>query len=168
MDYGEKFPIEDYYRKVVIPINPRKFRISSGGKMICCLHDDTDPSLGVMKSKNGERYHCFGCGSWGDVVDLHIKVSKKYKKKSLNREEALKELCALFKIDYSEVEENEKQIDTSEDIKREDLIKGGKSKFDISDMKYRFLDGKLKGKKIGYFNALMLTMLWEVKENSND
>ena len=134
--------------------------------MVCCLHDDHDPSLGVIKSKQGEKFHCFGCGAWGDIVDLHIRVSKKFKRKSLSREEALKELCSLFSVDYTLVEEKEAD-NKSDDLKREDLIKDGKNKFDISDMKYKLLDGKLKKKRLGYFNALMMTMLWEVKESSD-
>lgn len=49
------------------------------------------------------------------------------------------------------------------DERREDLIVENMSKFDISDFRYRVLDGKLKKKKIGYFNALMMSMIWESK-----
>ena len=40
------------------------------------------------------------------------------------------------------------------------------NKFDIYDFKYKLLDGKLSKRRLGYFNALMLSMLWEVKESS--
>ena len=164
-DLSKYFPMKDYYRKVVIPLDPKRYRFSSGGKMICCLHDDHDPSLGIIKSKKGEIYHCFGCGKWGDIVDLHIYVVKRFKRSYLSREEALKDLCHIFNVDYSLVEEKEAEKGKTKK-KREDLIKENMNKFDIYDFKYKLLDGKLSKRRLGYFNALMLSMLWEVKESS--
>lgn len=168
MNYKEYFPVEEYYRKVVKPINPHRFKYGSGGKMVCPLHDDHDPSLGVIESKNGEICHCFGCGAWCDVVDLHIRVSKIYKKKYLDREESRKELCKIFGINSSDLPEEDIKDGRTNDEKREELIKENMSKFDISDFRYKLLDGKLKKRGIGYFNALMMSMLWESKNGEKE
>jgi hypothetical protein len=163
LDYGKYFPIEDYYRKVVIPINSKRFKVSSGGKMVCPLHDDHDPSLGIITSKKGETCHCFGCGAWLDVVDLHSKISKKYFNKYLSREESRKDLCRIFDIPEGNVPDEDATGNSVDDGNREDLISDRSRQFNINDFRYMLLDGKLKGRGIGYFNALMMSMIWEVK-----
>ncbi len=163
MNYKKYFPVEEYYRRVVIPLNPNRFHYGSGDKMVCPLHDDHDPSLGVIETKSGEVCHCFGCGAWCDVVDLHMRVSKIYKKKYLDRDEARKDLCNIFHVKLEELPEEGDSDGKATDERREDLIVENMSKFDISDFRYRVLDGKLKKKKIGYFNALMMSMIWESK-----
>ena len=40
-------------------------KISKGGMARCPFHDDRDPSM-----KIDSRYHCFGCGADGDVIDF--------------------------------------------------------------------------------------------------
>ena len=39
-------------------------KISKGGMARCPFHDDRDPSM-----KIDSRYHCFGCGADGDVIE---------------------------------------------------------------------------------------------------
>jgi hypothetical protein len=156
------FPIEDYYRKAIIPIDKRRFHISSSNKMICPLHNDHDPSLGVIVTNGKETFHCFGCNAWGDVVDLHILIAKKYYKRYLNREEAIKELCRLFKVNEDVALGLDSKKENS-DVKRDGLIEEGMNKFDITDYRYNILNGKIQKRPIGYFNALMMSMIWELK-----
>ena len=40
-------------------------RIGKGGMACCPFHNDTDPSMKV-----DHRFHCFGCGADGDVIDF--------------------------------------------------------------------------------------------------
>jgi putative DNA primase/helicase len=35
---------------------------------LCPFHEDTDPSMEVGTYKGKERFHCYGCGSHGDVI----------------------------------------------------------------------------------------------------
>ena len=44
-------------------------RIGKGGMACCPFHNDTDPSMKV-----DHRFHCFGCGADGDVIDFTARV----------------------------------------------------------------------------------------------
>lgn len=65
------------------------FRVNRTGKVICPFHNDKNPSMKVDK-----RFHCFGCGADGDVIDF---VSKLYDISSL---EGAKKLALDFGISY--------------------------------------------------------------------
>ena len=41
------------------------FRVNRTGKIICPFHSDKNPSMKV-----DNRFHCFGCGADGDVIDF--------------------------------------------------------------------------------------------------
>jgi DNA primase len=41
---------------------------SRSGHIVCPFHPDTDPSLKVYSDQN--RWHCFGCGRGGSVIDF--------------------------------------------------------------------------------------------------
>lgn len=164
MNYNKYFPIQDYYRKVIIPLNPKRFHLSSGGKMVCPMHEDHDPSMGVVGGKDKELCHCFGCGYWGDIIKLHKDISRRYNHRVLSNTEALRELCRLFGVNYDVFSENKKAEEKSLDEKRMNLISAKQNEFDTSDFSYLFVDGKRKGKGIGYFNALMMSMIWELKK----
>lgn len=45
------------------------FAVSRNGMMCCPFHDDRNPSMKV-----DTRYHCFGCGEDGDVIDFVSKL----------------------------------------------------------------------------------------------
>lgn len=163
MDYSKVFPVEEYYRKFVVPINPRLYRISSSGKMVCPVHNDHDPSLGIVQSKSdGELVHCFGCNFWGNVVDLHRRVCKRHFKRYLSEEDAKKELCNIFNMPYSLLpKEKTKSVDKG--IKEEIGMLEAEDKFDISDYRELVLKGKLSKKPVAYFNMLLVNMISEVK-----
>lgn len=58
--------------------------------MVCCIfHDDHTPSMKV-----DERYHCFGCGADGDVIDFTARLF------GLSLKEAAEKLAADFNIAY--------------------------------------------------------------------
>lgn len=74
--------IEDYYAQVVVPLH-RVYSISipslSGSKGVCPLHEDINPSMGVLLGRNGqEQFNCFGCHATGTVVDFHRQVSESH------------------------------------------------------------------------------------------
>lgn len=135
--------------------------------MVCPMHNDHDPSLGIIDTGDSELVHCFGCNYWADVVKLHKDISKKYYGKRLSDVEAKRDLCRLFGVDYSIIEEQESEEKKSSDSRRFSLMDEKVDKFDESDFRYLVLDGKLKKKPIGYFNALMLSMIYEQKQRGD-
>lgn len=164
MNYKEFFPIIDYYKRVVQPLNPSRYRVKSDKMMVCPLHDDINPSMGIIIGKDGsEKYHCFGCNRWGDVVDLHRKVSRNLFRRYLSEEEALKDLCRIFNVPIDKVVVT-KETDENADVRTEMAINEAMDRFDIGDFRNMFIDGKLKKKPLGYFNTLMMIMVSELGE----
>ena len=145
MDYKKIFPIREYYSKFIIPIDSGRFRLSSGGKMVCPMHKDHDPSMGVIENTTGEVCHCFGCGYSADILKLHRDIVRRYKHRRLS-------------------ERKEKSVEKTKDEKRIDMMENKKKEFDISDFRYAVMQGKKEGKGIGYFNALMMSMVWELNQ----
>ena len=94
--------IQRYYDEHVRNLNPKfkRYSLSVNSTVICPLHDDNDPSLGII----GDRFHCFGCGAWGNVVDLYIKVNRKYRMRTVTTATAVSELESLLgeKVDLGE------------------------------------------------------------------
>ena len=59
--------------------------VNSRGMALCPFHDDHNPSM-----KLDERFHCFGCGEDGDVIDFTAKYF------NLTLKEAAEKLLADF------------------------------------------------------------------------
>ena len=59
--------------------------VNSRGMALCPFHDDQNPSM-----KLDERFHCFGCGEDGDVIDFTAKYF------NLSLREAAEKLLADF------------------------------------------------------------------------
>lgn len=162
IDYGKYFSIRDYYEKIIMPID-KKFKYPKKDMFICCLHGDTDPSMGVVHSKKkGEQYHCFGCNAWGNIVDLHQKVSLKYFKKNLDTEQSKRELCKIFGVDYNILpKEDDYSIgnDVDKNVRRALAFKESLNNYTISDFNRDFIEGKIRGEGVSYFNTLLINML---------
>ncbi len=63
--------------------------VNRAGMACCVFHDDRTPSMKV-----DERYHCFGCGVDGDVIDFTARLF------DLSLKEAAEKLAADFNIGY--------------------------------------------------------------------
>ncbi len=63
--------------------------VNRAGIACCVFHDDRTPSMKV-----DERYHCFGCGADGDVIDFTARLF------DLSLKEAAEKLVADFNISY--------------------------------------------------------------------
>lgn len=48
-----------------------------GGKWLCPFHEDHHPSLVVRKRERGDTWRCYGCGAFGDAIDLKAKLEGK-------------------------------------------------------------------------------------------
>lgn len=164
MDYSKYFPIEEYYNKFVIPINRNKYFFKKD-KMLCPLHPDKNPSLGIIRSKSkGETCHCFGCNFYGNIVEFHQAVSRKVLKRYVSEDEAKKELCSIFKIDYKSLPVEERLSDVDKGTSQEFMLSKSMGNFDIGDFRYMIREGKRKNKGIAYFNTIMMLMVNEYKE----
>ena len=65
--------------------------VNQFGKTRCPFHNDRTPSMKVDK-----RFHCFGCGADGDVIDF---VSRLY---GMDEKSAAEKLAADFQIHYEQ------------------------------------------------------------------
>lgn len=61
--------------------------LNRAGMTCCIFHDDHTPSMKV-----DDRFHCFGCGADGDVIDFTARLF------DLNPKEAIEKLVADFNI----------------------------------------------------------------------
>lgn len=164
MNYNNYFPIVEYYKKVVVPINPDRYKIKSDKMFVCPVHNDHDPSLGLIPSKNGDTCHCFGCNFWGNVVELHQRVSRRLLKKYLSEDEAIHDLCRIFNVDYKSLPLEESGGGLDKGLKQELALSEAMDNFDIGDFKQLVYEGKKQKRPIGYFNALVMTMIDSCRE----
>lgn len=63
--------------------------VKRNGMAVCPFHDDRNPSMKVDK-----RFHCFGCGADGDVIDFTAKLY------NLSPKEAAEKLAQDFGLTY--------------------------------------------------------------------
>ena len=152
--------IERYYEEIVSEVNPKfkKYSFKTNKTVICPLHDDNDPSMGVIVSKGKERFHCFGCGAWGGVLDLVERVNTRWgipiHGKSV--EQILTESLGL-EIPTGVQEgssEKEHPIKRRRRLMRENMRSYGRDDFQ------RGILSIAKGEnKIGYLDSLMVTIM---------
>lgn len=164
MNYSKYFPVREYYQKFIIPINPQRYKMTSD-KMVCPVHNDHDPSLGTVKSKDGETCHCFGCNFWGNVVELHQRVNSRHFKKYMSDEEAKKDLCRIFDISYDSLPVEEDSSTLEKGLRQEIELGKAIERFDIGDFQQLITEGKRKKKGVAYFNTLTMMMISEIKED---
>lgn len=84
------------------------FPVNRAGKIACPFHDDRTPSMKVDK-----RFHCFGCGADGDVIDF---VAWLY---GLDAKAAAEKLAVDFQISRSQVETTSRLIKTQNALEQE-------------------------------------------------
>lgn len=165
MNYSKYFPILEYYKRVVVPFNQKRYKIKNDKMMVCPLHNDHDPSMGIIiDKKRGEIFHCFGCGKWGTVVELHIGVMKRLKNIVMSNEDALRDLCRVFDVDYDSLPKEDSSVESNREIMQEIALAEAIERFDVSDYRNLFLEGKQKRKSIAYFNTLTMIMVSELKD----
>lgn len=168
-DGSHLIPIRQYYIDKIARLGP-DYRVSipdvGKGLGLCPLHDDLKPSMGILKGKDGrERYNCFGCQSFGHVVDLHLRMEQLYKKRRLSRDVAAYELLAMYGIDRGWVDSligtrapteasTEAGIETTLQ-RRTRLAREIQNSFTDEDYRKAVVGGVLEDKPLAYFNTLM-------------
>lgn len=71
---------------------------------LCPFHDERTPSFSIYPSQDGfERFHCFGCGAEGDVIDFVEQI------KGVDRKEAMRYLGADVSYDNVATRKSELQ-----------------------------------------------------------
>lgn len=165
VDYSKYFPIEEYYDKVVVPINKR-FKITKSGKRICPLHDDINPSFGLVHNKNGEFYHCFGCNAWVNVIEFHKRIQSRYFNRVVNEENSVRELCKIFNVNYTDLPKQLSDYENSSDksIRKQVALRKELDRYSLYDFNSDFLAGKMEGKGIPYFNRILIQLIDSKKD----
>lgn len=163
VNYSEYFPFGQYYRKYIMP-KVKRARVSSSTKFICALpnHEDTDPSLSILKQDGHELIKCFGCGFTGNIIKFHKTFVLQKEQRYLSTEDAIKEIASIFNIDYRIIPKESEQVGVDSDKIDYEIMKRTE-KFDISDYRYKLIEGKSRGEGIVYYNTLMMIMLNEFK-----
>ena len=101
--------IPDYYDRFVHPLGAKyaERSLKHNNLVICPLHDDNDPSFGLIRHRflDGVMiYHCFGCNASGTVIRLHQRIQSMYFGRSLTEEAACRELAALYGVPLGDFE----------------------------------------------------------------
>lgn len=172
--------IKEYYEKCVVP-KDNKFRVSlpdvGGRKGVCPLHDDIGPSFGVLNGRDGrERYNCFGCQSFGHVVDLHKNIVFRFEKRKLTFKEAAYEILDLFSIDKTVVESSIQNLGDSLEVdnssvearrhrQAQELVW---EKYTAEDFRKDIVNGMIAGKDAAYFNVALHKITGEAVKELND
>lgn len=104
-------------------------RVNRAGKTNCPFHNDRTPSMKVDK-----RFHCFGCGADGDVIDFTAQLY------GLDAKSAAEKLAADFQIPYTH-------------RKRKEMVKKPIREKSVEQM-YRDLEAKCFKVLSDYFHLL--------------
>jgi len=179
-DGSHLITISEYYIKKVSPL-ASKFRISvpdlGSKKGVCPLHEDVGPSFGVLNGRDGrERFNCFGCQSFGHVVDLHKRIAFDYERRKLTAAEAAYELLTIFNIDKEIVEKSVRKLgdlletdNTSvEERRRKQARELVWEKYTAEDFRKDIVNGQLAGKSAAYFNSALHRITDEAVKELND
>lgn len=94
------------------------------GKAHCPWHPDKTPSLSFYGGNR--RYHCFGCGADGDVIDLVCRQN------DLSPLDAVRELNQTYRLGL-ELDAPENPAEIKRTIRTRDLLRAQKELFDLWD-----------------------------------
>lgn len=102
--------IPDYYNLYIAKYDTKysEYKLGTSRLAICPLHNDTDPSFGLINHrflKEVKVFHCFGCGKSGDIVKLHQLIMSKFEHKELSEDEACRGIAKLFGIPIDDFED---------------------------------------------------------------
>lgn len=150
--------LEAYYSVVVSPLRERfsRYSFDKSKTVVCPLHDDNDPSLGVIVSRGKERFHCFGCGAWGTVVDFAERIKHRYPDAGIgsNIEKHIFDALGIEPIGGIGEERKEHPL-----VTRRRLIEKARKNFGVDDFREGVMD-VVRGKEpVGKLDTLIVTSM---------
>lgn len=105
----EKVKIPEYHNEHISKLDKRLRDFYQGGTTtICPFHDEKDPSLHFWEKK--KMFKCFGCGTSGNVIWMHMLTQSRYHKRYIDKNTAIKELAAMYGIELEEELTEEERI----------------------------------------------------------
>lgn len=142
----------DYYERNIKTMGGKytRYPLGFGQEAICPLHDDHDPSLGILKSRKSGSvvFKCFGCGRTGTIVDFHRAVRSKYDGVKLDEKSAVLELCKMYNIPEPEL----KDLASEDYEKKFELRMKALDNWNEAYSRRDFADALLKMRKTGSIN----------------
>lgn len=99
-------------------------RVNRSGMACCPFHSDKTPSMKLDK-----RFHCFGCGADGDVINFTARLF------NLNNKEAAEKLAADFSVGYEDWKPPDRKKTATEPVAdtQKDSVRGNGKEF-LSDL----------------------------------
>lgn len=155
----KKLSMEEYYLKQVYSRGGKytKGHPISDRLVLCPLHDDKNPSMGFIHGKDGiTKFHCFGCGKAGDIIDLHMGITKTF-----DRAKALKEVCEILGIPFEEIEEDGK---ISQDLFNERLKRVRVLNSTLTQAGFSRIIRENRNKPKEVLSKILLNALWLLGE----
>ena len=142
--------IPDYYAKIVVPLEVKyKGQVLTPKHLaICPVHDDHDPSFGLMKDRKRDGvylFHCFGCNQTGDIVSLHKKVMQRYYNQKLDDDACCKALIELFGIPLPTIETLEKDSPERRYMEQFSKIDSLSRRYSESEFKRNIMGLRMQG-----------------------
>lgn len=97
----ESISLLDYFNEHVAGCKQKIGKLTAfNSASLCPLHDETDASFHLYTKNGVERFHCFGCGKDGDVVDLYKRIEGLYHKRFYNnKDDCATALLKLYGIE---------------------------------------------------------------------
>lgn len=163
-DGSRLIPIKVYFQDRITKLGREfKYPIPDVGRGLglCPLHDDVKASFGILNGKDGlERYNCFGCQSFGHIVDLHRRVEGRWKSRKISPYDAAYELLDMYGVDKDSINvligtHGKIEHDETKESRRAQQAKEIEDSFTDEDYRKAVLEGIGSDKPISYFNTLM-------------
>lgn len=159
-------PIEEYYLRRVYPLGT-KYQVSvprtGKGLGLCPLHEDLAPSMGIVQGRDGrERFNCFGCESYGHIVDLHRKVENRHHGRRMSNDQSARELISMWHLDLDMFLEHvldDGELDTDvrgRELRRKRDKEAIYARYDSTMFRSDLLKALSEGKGTAYYNALLM------------
>lgn len=168
----------EYGQKIID--KPYRLGFNKHNMAICPLHDDTDPSLGLIKDRKNKKIllcHCFGCGATANAIRFYQRLINLRKIKSeLKPHEVMTYSGALkilaTKVGVSEKDVVERVLDPNDIIMtREIKLIRNMRKYNIRDFENALLSLRMSdynsSNKAIMLNRNLIQLIESMEEDKN-
>ena len=155
------FSLPRYYSEYIQPLDSKfKYRdLYTSHTVLCPLHDDHDPSFGIVHRQGKEIGHCFGCGVWVDVFSLHQKIEARWHQRNITYTQAIQELAQKWGIDLSQTTLPAEENSFDRQLNKERKIMLAVQEYKTGDFIADLAKAKLDHKSLAYVNGLFVRLL---------